>query len=261
MSDLVEEVAAAISINQINYAVMMITPDDIKDFITGFLFTEQIIEQAYDIHDWQIDSHELGLNIDVTLANRCMYKFASKKRALRGTSGCGICGTQALEQAFPALTALPACKPYRINNAPQLKNHLTAHQLKAQQSGALHAAFWLDSNNQILACREDIGRHNALDKLIGYIQQVPVKPETLAKQALLVTSRCSTELIQKAVKVGIPTLISLASPSQLAVKLAKQYGLNLIHIPRQDEPNYYYACQTAHLPMAKQFQQNPRAAL
>ncbi|MCU4675992.1 formate dehydrogenase accessory sulfurtransferase FdhD [Catenovulum sp. 2E275] len=249
MQVLVEEIAAAISINQINYAVMMITPDDIDDFIVGFLFNEQIIQHNYDIQDIETSENALGLEINVTLANRCLSQFKHRQRQLKGATGCGVCGASALEYAFPKLNPLKQHNPYTIQNPQHLKQSLAHYQLKGRQTGAIHGAFWLDQNNQILACREDIGRHNALDKLIGFIVQKPQSrskssaelSQNLAQTALLITSRCSAELIQKAVCIGIPTLISLASPSQLAVKLAQQYRLNLVHIPRQDQPIVYPA--------------------
>lgn len=243
MPQVVEEIAAAISINQVNYAVMMITPDNIEDFVVGFLFSESIIEHAHDVHDIEFASHPLGLNINIKLSNRCMHTLAVKQRSLKGTSGCGICGSQALEHAFPDIAKLTSSTPYTIAQPQQFKQTLKRHQLKAQVSGALHAAFWLDQNNQVLACREDIGRHNALDKIIGVIKTQKCTSADLTQHALLVTSRCSAELIQKAVKIAVPTLISLASPSTLAIRLAEQYKLNLIHIPKRDDLIYYPAKQ------------------
>ncbi len=241
MTLLVEETAAAINLNQINYAVMMITPDDIEDFVIGFLFSEHIIRHNYDVQDIEVQPHDLGLNINVTLANRCQERFNQQKRQLKGTSGCGICGASALEFAFPELKPLTPGPQYQLKNPENLKKVLAAHQIKAAQTGAIHAAFWLDEYNQVIVCREDIGRHNALDKVIGAIKRgTSTKSQIiLANQALLVTSRCSAELIQKVVNIGVKTLISLASPSQLAVKMANQYGLTLIHIPRQQAPVYF----------------------
>jgi FdhD protein len=234
---LVEEAAAAINLNGINYAVMMITPDNIEDFAIGFLFSEAIIQHDHDVHDIQVSQSEHGFSIDITIANRCLYALNSKKRRLIGATGCGICGVEAITHALPELTTLPLTRPIELLDVDALKLQIEEHQLKAQQSGAIHAALALNAQGNIIACREDIGRHNALDKLIGMLVR---QPSSLSEcNALLMTSRCSSELIHKAVLLGVNNLISLASPSQLAVKLALKYNLNIIHIPKYSAPIYY----------------------
>ena len=206
LDELVEEVAVSVNINGINHAVMMATPDDLDDFAIGFLFGEGIIGGNHDVHDIQITPSEHGVVLDITIANRCLAALGQRKRRLAGASGCGICGGEGI--------------------APW--------QSKARQSGALHAALALDEGGEILACREDIGRHNALDKLIGMQLRQPAQATTL-----VITSRCGSELIHKAVQFGAAHLISLASPSQLAVRLALKYNLTLIHVPRSDAPVCY----------------------
>lgn len=233
-SHLVEEVAAAINLNGISYAVMMITPDHFEDFVIGFLFAEGIISQDQEVHEIDITPVQDGVMLDVTLANRCFIALKQRKRRLVGATGCGICGVEALGHALPDLPPLPACAPLVLEQVDSLKQQIHTHQLKAQRSGAIHAAFALDEVGNILECREDIGRHNALDKLIGALLR-----QKRSAKALLMTSRCSSELIQKAVRYGANHLISLASPSQLAVKLALKYQLNLVHIPKFDPPIHY----------------------
>jgi FdhD protein len=236
---LVEEAAAAISINGINYAVMMVTPDNIEDFAIGFLFSEAIIQHDHDVHDIQITPSDNGFIIEVTISNRCLYALNSKKRRLVGATGCGICGVEAIEHALPQLSILPITRPIDITDVESLKQRITDSQIKAQQSGAIHAALGLTAQGDIVACREDIGRHNALDKLIGMLLRQTTMTQETSCNTLLITSRCSSELIHKAVLFGANNLISLASPSQLAVKLALQYNLNIIHIPKYSAPIYY----------------------
>ncbi|MGP1834980.1 formate dehydrogenase accessory sulfurtransferase FdhD [Shewanella frigidimarina] len=236
---LVEEAAAAININGINYAVMMVTPDDIEDFAIGFLFSEAIIQYDHDVHDIQITPSDSGFMVEVTIANRCLSALNSKKRRLVGATGCGICGVEAIEHALPQLPILPVTRPIDINNLETLKQRIADSQIKAQQSGAIHAALALTAQGDIIACREDIGRHNALDKLIGMLIRQTTAAQKTSCNTLLITSRCSSELIHKAVLFGANNLISLASPSQLAVKLALKYNLNIIHIPKFSAPIYY----------------------
>lgn len=209
LDHLVEEVAVAININGINHAVMMATPDDLDDFAVGFLFGEGIIRHNHEVHDIQIGSAEQGMVLDITIANRSLAALAQHKRRLTGATGCGICGVAAVEQAQPALPVLPLTPP-------------------------------LDAEGRILHCREDIGRHNALDKLIGLLLR-----RHSACDTLVVTSRCGSELVQKAARFGARHLICLASPSQLAVRLALKYNLNVVHIPKFDAPVCYSSYRPA----------------
>lgn len=234
LNELVEEVALSVNINGISHAVMMATPDDLDDFAIGFLFGEGIIQGNHDVHDIAISPAEQGFVLDVTIANRCLAELNRRKRRLTGATGCGICGVEAIEHALPALAPVIPQSPPEADSLLNLRERIAPWQCKARHSGALHAALALDAGGDILACREDIGRHNALDKLIGMQLRQPVRATSL-----VITSRCGSELIHKAVQFGAAHLISLASPSQLAVRLALTYHLNLIHVPRFDAPVYY----------------------
>lgn len=240
LDHLVEEVAVSININGINHAVMMATPDDLDDFAIGFLFCESIIEHNHDVHDIRVASAEHGFVLDVTIANRCMAQLQLRRRRLTGVTGCGICGVEAVEQAFPPLPSLPLTPPLDGGLLAGLRPQITRWQLKGQQYGALHAALALDAEGRILHCREDIGRHNALDKLIGLLLR-----QHSACDTLVVTSRCGSELVQKAARFGARHLICLASPSQLAVRLALKYNLNVVHIPKFDAPVSYSSYRPA----------------
>lgn len=240
LDHLVEEVAVAININGINHAVMMATPDDLDDFAVGFLFCESIIGHNHDVHDIRVSPAEHGVVLDVTIANRCLAQLQQRRRRLTGATGCGICGVEAVEQAFPLLPALPITPPLDGALLAGLRQQVARWQLKGQHSGALHAALALDEQGQILYCREDIGRHNALDKLIGLLLR-----QRHACDTLVVTSRCGSELVQKAALFGARHLVCLASPSQLAVRLALKYNLNVVHIPKFDAPVSYSSYRPA----------------
>ncbi|MER2492771.1 formate dehydrogenase accessory sulfurtransferase FdhD [Catenovulum sediminis] len=240
LNPLIEESAIAINVNEINYAVMMATPDDLEVFVYGFLFSEGVITQVYDVHEIEMEYLEDAVNINVQIANRCMHKLKQHMHRLKGTSGCGLCGKQALEQALPKLPALPKSEPFVVKNAQSLRNKIVQYQFKRKNSGAIHCAAWIDSMLDVLVCKEDIGRHNALDKTIGaLLKNYHLNAKDKQAGALLVSSRCSAELIQKAIVFGANNLISLASPSQLAVKLAQRHNLNLIHLPKYDQAIYY----------------------
>ncbi len=245
MNNLAQEVPLAIVLNGINFSVILVTPFDLDDFIFGYLHSESVIAAKHDIHDIDIHvSNELpdygALIAEVTLSNRSLSGLQKRQRTLKGASGCGLCGTESLVAAFPELTAINYPSNITLASLNGVKEQLREHQYRANSTGALHGAFWLSNTGDISICREDIGRHNALDKLLGHllVQRISVKCG-----AVLVTSRCGIELVQKTVLIGVPTLISLASPTQFAVTFAKKYGLTLIHVPKQDEP--YYLVQHA----------------
>lgn len=239
LANLVAEYPVAIELNQVSYAVMLCTPHDLEDFVIGFLFSEQIIQHNRDIHEIEINAINQAYVVAITLANRTTAKLSQRQRQLKGTTGCGLCGAQSLAVAFPQLPKIKVSKCWIDKHRaqlPKLRSLLPQYQTIAEHSGALHAAFWLDNNGDIKVCREDIGRHNALDKLLGYLIRHNIP---LQEGALLVTSRCSVELVQKAIIAKASTLLSLASPSQLAVNVAKQHGLTLVHIPKTDHPIDY----------------------
>ena len=240
-AQLVDEVPLAIVVNGISFAVMLTSPFDIEDFVIGFLHSESVIRFNHDIHDIEIVAEGDAQIANVTLANRCFEQLNQKKRELKGVSGCGLCGTKALDMAFPTLEPIYNATPMSLDKVSTLKAHLREWQRHGYKSGALHAAFWIDKTGKILHCREDIGRHNALDKIIGLLIQ---NQTVTSAGAVLVTSRCSVELVQKTILAGVENLISLASPSTLAVKMAKAHGLVLIHIPKHDHPYYLTGAAT-----------------
>lgn len=241
-TQLVEEIPLAISINQITHAVMMVTPNHLDDFAMGFAFSEGIIESAQDVRDIQLDETSIkhlgiaGLALNLDISPRRFAQFKQHKQAHLGASGCGLCGKDSLEQALPVLKPLPTSQTLPTDTLKTLKEMLFEHQELGKKSGAIHAAMLLSPDGTPIICLEDIGRHNALDKVIGYAINHKI---TLHNHSVVMSSRCSTELIQKAVRAQLSTLIHLASPSTLAVALARQLGLTLIHLPKKDEPRVF----------------------
>lgn len=239
INHLVEEQAVAIEINGVSYAVMLCSPYQLEEFVIGFLYSEKVIQHNRDIHDIELIEHDESCLVSVKIANRCAANLAAKQRQLAGTTGCGLCGTKSLAHAFPSIP--PLTNRTEINQDLHLalcdiRQQLPKWQKIAEHSGALHAAFWLSEHGEIITCREDIGRHNALDKTIGYLIKHNIDKTS---GALLVTSRCSVELVQKTITAGVSILVSLASPSQLAVTTASQHNLQLVHLPKHDDPVYF----------------------
>ena len=240
-AELVEEMPLAISINGISYAVMMVTPVYLEDFVIGFARSEGIIEHINDIRDITVqltqtppDIESVAINLE--LSPRRFTQFKQRRQTHLGATGCGLCGVESLTQAIPKLPTLAPSKTIDEASLTALRTRLSHYQELGNKTGAVHAALLISPKGTPIFCMEDIGRHNALDKIIGYARQQNIN---LHNYSVLMSSRCSTELVQKAVRVGLSRLIHLASPSTLAVKLALHYGLTLIHLPKQDAPRVF----------------------
>ena len=237
---LAEEVALAIAFNGINQAVMLVTPTDLEDFIVGFSLGSGIIQDPSDISDLKLSGTGSAQYAQVEIASRAFWNLKQQRRQLAGTSGCGLCGVEAVEQALPDLNVLPGAPLPPAQWLDGLRQRISAFQPLGQHCGAVHAAVYMDAKGQLLMGREDIGRHNALDKLIGALVRQHID---LSGGAAIVTSRCSLELIQKVLRAGIQTLISLSSPTGLALQWARRHNLNLIHLPQKSAPRVYSPAQ------------------
>ncbi|WCN09783.1 formate dehydrogenase accessory sulfurtransferase FdhD [Marinomonas mediterranea] len=252
---IVNEVPVAISIEGISYSVMMITPVDTEAFVIGFLFTEGIIDTFNEIKDIVLsetqipNTQNIGLLADVTLTSRKLSQFKHHRRTRLGKTGCGLCGIESLDLAFPKIdhkiddknTKIKGMEPHSIAELDTMilntaRETLTRHQEIGRTVGGIHCAVILNNKGQVESSAEDIGRHNALDKAIG--KQLK-QNNTMAFQHCIMTSRCSTELVQKAARANLASLIHLASPSSLAVQMAKNAGIRIVHIPRVDSPRVY----------------------
>ncbi|REG86687.1 formate dehydrogenase accessory sulfurtransferase FdhD [Marinomonas pollencensis] len=239
---LVEEAPLAISINDITHAVMMVTPTSLDAFAIGFAFSEGLIENAQEMRDISLEKTSTqhpeidGFAINLIVSQRRFADFKKGRIARLGATGCGLCGVESLDYALPQLTPLIPSDILSDSVLRGLKSQLFEHQIIGKESGAIHAALLVSPQGEPLIAMEDIGRHNALDKVLGYALQHNIN---LHNHSVVMSSRCSTELIQKAVRSGLSCLIHLASPSTLAVKLARQYGLTLIHLPKQDAPRIF----------------------
>ena len=233
---LAEEVALAIAYNGISQAVMLVTPTDLEDFIVGFSLGSGIVSERSDIYDLQLSGSGSAMYAQVNIASRAFWNLKQQRRQLAGTSGCGLCGVEAVEQALPQLPVLPGAPLPPAEWLDGLRQRINAFQPLGQHCGAVHAAVFMNNQGELLLGREDIGRHNALDKLIGALvrQDIPT-----AGGVVIVTSRCSLELIQKALRAGIQTLVSLSSPTGLALQWARRHNLNLIHLPHKSAPRVY----------------------
>ena len=233
---LASECALALSFNGLNHAVMMVSPNDLEDFVLGFSLSCGAVEAIDEIYDLRLSGAGEALQADIQISSRAFWNLKQQRRQLAGSSGCGLCGVAALEQALPQLPHLSAQPLPPAEHLHGLRARIEAAQFQARSSGALHAALFVDARGGLALCREDIGRHNALDKLIGALKRDKLD---CASGFAVVTSRCSLELLHKAVRAGLTTLVSLSAPTALTVDWARRHGLNLIHLPHHSAPRVY----------------------
>jgi len=240
--ELAEECALAIAYNGLSQAVMMVSPIDLEDFVVGFSLGSGIVESVQDIYDIRIGGTGSGRHAEVEIANRAFWKLKQQRRQLPGNASCGLCGVEALEQALPQLPVMPVAALPPAHWLQDLRQRIDGFQPLGQSCGAVHAALFIDARGELLLSREDIGRHNALDKLIGALKR---NGHEVSGGVAVVTSRCSLELIHKVQRAGIPTLVSLSAPTSLAASWARQHNLNLIHLPRNGSPRVYSPANAA----------------
>jgi FdhD protein len=229
--ELPEESAVALTYNRVTHAVMMATPADLHDFAVGFSLSEAVITAPADIAEFAVVEVPGGMEVRMWIAASLMERLEQRRRRLAGATGCGMCGLESLAEA---LRPVPAVGPGTVF-APADIMAAAASLAPAQQLGAatraVHAAgFWLPGTG-LVALREDVGRHNALDKLYGAL----VASGTAVSDGVLVlTSRISIELVQKAARMGACVLVAVSAPTALAVRVAEQAGITLVGIARPD---------------------------
>lgn len=229
--DIAVEAPVAIEVNGLGYAVMMATPANLIDFGIGFAFTERLIERLDDIIDVLPHPVEQGWLLRIRVAERCFAAVRARVRHRIADSGCGLCGLENLEQALrplPVIATVPAVATDAIFAALAA---LSDEQALNRQTGAVHAAALCTAHGAILLAREDVGRHNAFDKLIGAALSAG---DPLDQGFVLLSSRCSYELVEKAAIAGIGMLVTISAPTSLAVERSKACGLTLIALARAD---------------------------
>ena len=226
-----EEVPVAMVYNGVSHAVMMASPCDLEDFALGFSISEGILEKPEQLFSIEIKPTPDGVEIDMHIAGDCYARLREQRRNMVGRTGCGLCGTESLAHVARAIARVPA-QPLPADDAVQAALHsLKNHQPLQLQTGATHGAAWCDSRGQIVQAREDVGRHNALDKLIG-ARLREGGDQAFDKGFALISSRASFEMVQKSASVGISTLVAVSAPTALAIREARESGMNLIGFAR-----------------------------
>ena len=225
-----EEVPVALVYNGISHAVMLATPADLEDFGLGFSLSEGILATASELYDQELEIGAAGVAIHMHISAERFDMLKNRRRALAGRTGCGLCGVESLDQVARPLPPLLAGATVPAASLQAALTHLQHRQPLHAQTGGVHAAAWADREGNVLAVREDVGRHNALDKLIGALARSTIDPNT---GFALVTSRASFEMVQKTVAARIPILAAVSAPTGFAIRLARDSGLCLAGFVRE----------------------------
>lgn len=243
--DVPAEVGVALVYNGVSYAVMMMSPMSVEEFVLGFSLSEGIISGPEELMDVEIVPVPDGLLARVTIPDEKFAALGHRRRNLAGQSSCGLCGVEDLQAAIRPLAGVGAPPQISVQSIFKATGTIRSHQPLNRATGGMHGAAFVDTGGDILLLREDVGRHNAMDKLIGAMLGANLAPDD---GYLLLTSRCSYELVQKAVSVGFSLMVTVSAPTGLAVELAEEYGLTLVALARDDEflvahdPHQLFAC-------------------
>ncbi len=231
-----EEVPLALIYNGMPHVVMMASPADLEDFALGFSLSEGVIQTPAELRAVETDVVGDGIAVYMDIDQKRALALENQRRNLAGRTGCGLCGAETIEQAVRH----PAAVSSGVRIAPEVLQSALA-QLAARQelnakTGAVHAAAWATPAGELVAVREDVGRHNALDKMIGALAR---EGRSFEQGFALITSRASFEMAQKAATVGITLLAAISAPTGLAIRLAEETGLTLIGFARGRQCNVY----------------------
>ncbi len=245
-----EEVPVAMIYNGISHAVMLATPQDLHDFALGFSLAEGILSDPQELYGIETVEQPNGVELHLEIASERFHQLKEKRRSMTGRTGCGLCGAESLDQALRL--------PSTVNSSQQqfsaqaILRALSEIQTKQSLNGltgATHASAWATTEGEILMVREDVGRHNALDKLLG----ARARMHDASDGFVLTTSRASYEMVQKTAVAGIAMLVAISAPTGLAIRIAQECGITLVGFARSHQHVIYsHAQRIAHAELCKE---------
>jgi FdhD protein len=233
---LADEAPVSLAYNLSPHAVMMATPQDLEDFAVGFSVTEGIVRRASDIERVSVIRYSRGIELQLEIPSILAAGLGARSRRLSGRTGCGLCGTSHVDDV---LRELPIVQSETIIDASAVTRamcELADRQPLNAETGAVHAAGWAERDGSLVYVREDVGRHNALDKLVGAMMRAGAPAQD---GFVVITSRGSFELVQKAAMLGVPLLATVSAPTALAVRIADAVGLTFAGFARDDRLTVY----------------------
>ena len=226
-----DEVPVALAYDGSTYAVMMASPSDLEDFAIGFSLSERIISTPGEIESLDVVRHEAGIELRMWLAMGPRRELAERRRLIAGPTGCGLCGVESLEAAIRACPRVTSELRLAAKDISTAIASLAPAQALNQRTRAVHGAGFWTKGQGLVAVAEDVGRHNALDKLIGRLRRGTGE---VGEGVILLTSRVSVEMVQKAAVAGAPVIVAVSAPTSLALKTAEAAGITLIAVARAD---------------------------
>lgn len=228
-----EETPVAFSFAGTTHAVMMASPADFEDFALGFSLTEGIIADPQEVEAIEVEDHGAGIDIQIRLKDQANTRFEARRRRLAGPVGCGLCGIESIEEAMRSVDAVGASKlTLGADDIVRSVKLLSKVQPLHQETGAVHAAGFYIPGRGVVMAREDVGRHNALDKLAGALAKAGIDG---ASGAVVVTSRVSVEIVQKTAAIGSAFIIAVSAPTALAIRTADGAGMTLVALVRGED--------------------------
>lgn len=225
------ETPVAFVYNGTTYAVMMASPTDLEAFALGFSLTEGIVASRQEITSLEIVEHGPGIELQMWVDETRARRLAERRRHLAGPTGCGLCGIESLSEAVPDVGRVGDAGRFTPTEVMAATSALAPMQALNRETRAVHAAAFWTSDQGIVALAEDVGRHNALDKLVGKIAGLGIDA---ASGLVLLTSRVSVEMVQKAAKAGAPVIVAVSAPTDLAIRTAEAAGITMLAVARQD---------------------------
>jgi len=233
-----EEVPVSLAYNMRPHVVMMATPADLEDFGLGFTLTEGIVRRAAEVSRLEVIRHAQGIEVQMGIPPESAEQLKSRGRSLIGRTGCGLCGVESIQDVLRDLPPIRSSLAIPVEALWRAERELPGRQHWNRETESMHAAGWATPDGALEIVREDVGRHNALDKTIGALARAGKDPAT---GFMVLTSRASYELVQKAVAAGVPLMATVSRPTGLAIRLAEASGLTLVALLRGGSANVY-AC-------------------
>ncbi|WP_192253404.1 formate dehydrogenase accessory sulfurtransferase FdhD [Mesorhizobium silamurunense] len=228
-----EETPVAFSYAGTTHAVMMASPADFEDFALGFSLTEGIVGDPKEIEAIEVEDLGAGIDIQIKLKDKANTRFQARRRRLAGPVGCGLCGIESIEEAMRSVDAVGSSKlTLEAEDVTRSVRLLSKLQPLHTETGAVHAAGFYVPGKGVVMAREDVGRHNALDKLAGALAKAGIDG---ASGAVVVTSRVSVEMVQKTAAIGAPIIMAVSAPTALAIRTAEAAGMTLVALVRGDD--------------------------
>ncbi|SAI30659.1 formate dehydrogenase associated protein [Bordetella ansorpii] len=231
-----EETPVALEFNGISHATMLATPADLEDFAMGFALTEGIVGSASDVRGIELRPQCDGIVVELEIATACAVRLRERRRAMAGRTGCGLCGVETLPEVLRDVPPVTADAPIAVGAVLRAMREMRTRQSLHDLTGATHAAGWARLDGTIERVREDVGRHNALDKLIGALAR---EGRDASAGMILVSSRASFEMVQKAASAGAGVLAAVSAPTALAIRTAQRANLTLLGFMRQADASIY----------------------